>query len=250
MNELDILKAIPPKVVEVAYDDAASPAMKELGKLGLDLIKTVRWVLSPLQFIAARQDRLAKHLAISVELVPEDRRITPAESLTLPILEELTFHDESSVVGHMFERLLARAMDRDRVGEAHPAFVRIVSQLAPDEAALIQQIACARPSAYMRPRKKSTAVLPKEERAALIAVSSLTEIQKRQLEAIVLRPEELVQPDLFYTYIEHLESLGIVAYTNEPWNGEFSGSRAGDFDFWFIELNGMGELFYQACLMN
>ncbi|WP_211960885.1 Abi-alpha family protein [Cupriavidus plantarum] len=36
--------------------------------------------------------------------------------------------------------LLSRGMDRERVGEAHPAFIQIVGQLAPDEAVLIEQI--------------------------------------------------------------------------------------------------------------
>ncbi|QIE30061.1 Abi-alpha family protein [Caballeronia sp. SBC2] len=189
-----------------------------------------------------------KHLERSVELVPEERRVAPVESLAIPIAEQLTFHDEASVVGHMFERLLARAMDRDRVGEAHPAFVQIVSQLAPDEAILIRQIAVARPSAYMRPPKKDVSVLLKGEREELINASGMSDDQKRQLQDIVVRPEELAQPSLVYTYIEHLVSLGLVSYTNEPWNAEFKGAKGANFDFWFVGLNGLGELFYRACL--
>jgi hypothetical protein len=250
VDELDFLKSAPTEVVKAVYDDTASPAMKELGKIGLDLVKSVRWVLFPLQFGAARQDRLAQHLERSIKSVPEERRVAPVESLALPIAEELTFHDEASVVGHMFERLLARAMDRDRVGEAHPAFVRIVSQLAPDEAVLIQQIAAARPSAYMRPPQKGSTVLLNDEREALIGASSLSEEQKQRLAAAAVCPEQLAQPELVYTYIEHLVSLGIVSYTNEPWTGEFKGAKGAGFDFWFIELNGLGELFHRACLSD
>jgi hypothetical protein len=213
-------------------------------------VKVVRLVLFPLQYAASLQDRLANHFRKSIERVPEDRRIAPVESLALPIAEQLRFHDEDSIVGDMFVSLLARAMDRERVGEAHPAFVQIVSQLAPDEAALIQQIGAAQPSAYMRPPKRATTALLKDERSTLIDASGLSDSQKQHLHTIAVRPEELAQPELVYTYIEHLVSLGIVSYTNEPWNDAFKGAKQAGFDFWFIELNGMGTLFHRACLSD
>jgi hypothetical protein len=141
-------------------------------------------------------------------------------------------------------------MDSERVGEAHPAFIQIVGQLAPDEAVLIQQIATARPSAYMRPPQKGSAVLLNDERQALIGASGLSDDQKQRLATIAVCPEQLAQPELVYTYIEHLVSLGIVSYTNEPWTGEFQGAKGVGFDFWFIELNGLGTLFHRACLSD
>jgi len=250
MNEVELIKAISPEVAKAAYDDAISPALKETGKIGQDLVKTLRLVFFPLQYTSVLQDRLAKHLCKSIDQVPEHRRISPVESLALPIAEQLKFHDDQSIVGDMFVSLLARAMDSERIGEAHPAFVQIIGQLAPDEAVLIQQIAAAKPSAYMRPPQKSAVVLHKDERLALINASALLDNQKNHLEGIVVCPEELVQPELVYTYIEHLVSLGIVEYTNDPWNDTFKGVKCIDFDFWFIRLNGMGTLFHRACLSD
>jgi hypothetical protein len=250
MDDLDLLKAIPTDVVKAAYDDTVSPALKETGKFGQDLVKTLRLLLFPVQYAASVQDRLAKHLEKSVGRVPEDRRVVPVESLALRIAEQLKFHDDQSVVGEMFERLLARAMDRDRVAEAHPAFVQIVGQLAPDEAVLIAQIAGSSPAAYLRPSRKGTAALLADERAALLDASGLSDNLKRRLAGAAVRPEELAQPELVYTYVEHLVSLGIVAYTNEPWQAEFQGAQYAGFDFWFIELNGMGQLFHRACVVD
>jgi hypothetical protein len=250
MDELELIKAIPAEVAKAAYDDTVSPALKETGKIGQDLVKTLRLVLFPLQYTATLQDRLAKHLRKSIERVPEDRRIAPVESLALPIAEQLRFHGEESVVGDMFVSLLARSMDRERVGEAHPAFVQIVGQLAPDEAVLIQQIAAARPSAYLRPPKKGVAVLLKDEREALIDATSMSDERKQRLQAMAIRPEELAQPELVYTYIEHLVSLGVVSYTNEPWTDAFRDAKGASFDFWFIGLNGLGELFHRACMSD
>ncbi|AME28665.1 DUF4393 domain-containing protein [Burkholderia sp. PAMC 26561] len=250
MDELDLIKAIAPEVAKATYEDAVSPALKETGKFGLDLVKTLRLALFPLQYTAMLQDRLTKHLQKSIERVPEDRRVAPFESLALPIAEQLKFHDDDSVVGDMFERLLARAMDRERVGEAHPAFVQIVGQLAPDEAMLLRQIAASRPAAYMRPPQKGLAALLKDERAVLINASGMTDGQKARLNEVAVRPEDLAQPELVYTYIEHLVSLGIVSYTNDPWTAEYKGAKGADFDFWFVQLNGLGELFQRACLLE
>ncbi|BCF95272.1 Abi-alpha family protein [Paraburkholderia largidicola] len=250
MDDLDLIKAIPTEVAKAAYDDTISPALKETGKIGQDLVKTLRLVLFPLQYAATLQDRLAGHLRKSIERVPEDRRIAPVESLALPIAEQLRFHDDKSVVGNMFVSLLSRAIDRERVGEAHPAFVQIISQLAPDEAALIQQIAAAKPAAYMRPPKKDVAVLLNDQREALINTSGMADEQKRHLQRIAVRPEELAQPELVYTYIEHLVSLGVVSYFNAPWNDVFKGAKGASFDFWFVGLNGLGELFHRACLSD
>jgi len=250
MDDLDLIKTIPPEVLKAAYEDTLSPALKETGRFGLDLIKALRLVAFPIQYAAALQDRLATHLQRSIERVPEDRRVLPVESLALPIAEQLKYHDDKSIVGEMFERLLARAMDRERVGEAHPAFVQIVGQLAPDEATLICQIATTRPSAFMRPPKKGLTALLENERATLISASGLTADQKQRLGIAAVRPEELAQPGLIYTYIEHLVSLGIVAYTNDPWSVEFQGAEGAGFDFWFVQLNGLGELFHRACLSD
>ncbi|WP_175698458.1 Abi-alpha family protein [Burkholderia ambifaria] len=163
--------------------------MKETGKFGEDVIKTLRLALFPLQYLATYQDRLARHLRRSIDRVPEERRTVPIEALALPIVEQLKFHDEKSVVGQMFVNLLARAMDRERVGEAHPAFVQIVGQLAPDEAVLIRQIAHAKPSAYLSPLKRGQVVLLKSARTALIDASSMPQGHKQLLESISVCPE-------------------------------------------------------------
>jgi len=88
-------------------------------------------MLFSLQYGAALQDRLARHISNSIDRVPEDRRIEPVESITLQIVDRLKFQEDGSPITDMYLSLLARAMDKECVGEAHPAFVQIVSQLAP-----------------------------------------------------------------------------------------------------------------------
>jgi len=128
-DPLDVLKALPEKVIEETYSDSVKGTLQEVSKLGVDVVKTVRLALFPLQFSSAIQDRLAAYILRSVQRVPIDRRIAPASPLLLQIADKLRLQDDASIVTEMYISLLARAMDRERVGEAHPAFIHIVSQL-------------------------------------------------------------------------------------------------------------------------
>ncbi|RBW64927.1 hypothetical protein DS893_12110 [Vibrionales bacterium C3R12] len=129
-----------PKVVEEAYSDGVSNTLKEASKIGVDAVKTVRLMLFPLQFGAMAQDRLAKYISECINRVPENHRIEPSESLVLPIAEKLRYHEESNPLTEAYLNLMSRAMDKERVGEAHPAFIDIISQLCPDEVLLLNQI--------------------------------------------------------------------------------------------------------------
>ncbi|MDV2086343.1 Abi-alpha family protein [Burkholderia pseudomallei] len=246
MDDQDLLKMIPAKVVENVYSDAVSGALKEAGKIGIDFVKTIRLMLFPVQYAAALQDRLARHISDSIGRVLEDKRIEPIESITLQIIDRLKFQEDGSPITELYLNLLARAMDKERVGEAHPAFVQIISQLAPDEALLIEQIASTSFSVYLRPPQQGYEIFDAKARAQVILDADMSDEQKTRLRSIAVRPEELAQPDLLYTYIEHLVSLGVVAYTNEP-RREFQPKKPTNFDFWFLELSGMGRLFRLAC---
>lgn len=250
MDELEVLKSVPTEVIKEIYSDTVAETLKEAGKIGVDIVKTIRLVLFPLQYGASLQDRLARRFNESIKRVPVKRRISPVGSIAISIAEKLKFQDEGSVITEMYVSLLARAMDSERVGEAHPAFVQIISQLAPDEALLIEQIAQAHPAAYLRPKGNISEVFLLHERLEKIHDSSMSDTRKNALKNIAVRPEYLSQPSLLYTYIEHLVSLGIVTYTNDPWEAEFNGAKSDKFDFWFIELNGFGKLLRSACLSD
>lgn len=57
-EELEMIDKITnSKIVEKVYDDAISTPMIEVSKIGVDLIKSARLILSPLQLAATLQDR-------------------------------------------------------------------------------------------------------------------------------------------------------------------------------------------------
>ncbi|NJM91504.1 MAG: DUF4393 domain-containing protein [Rhodospirillaceae bacterium] len=130
----EIVKKLP---VEQLYDHAASGAAKEFGYTLTDLTKTIRLALAPIQVAAALQDRFARFLDKSVRCVPEMQRIPPAPQILGPVLEGITYEPEDSEIERMFSQLLSRAMDTDRVHEAHPGYPLIIRQLSPDEAKIL-----------------------------------------------------------------------------------------------------------------
>jgi hypothetical protein len=250
MDENDLIKAIPGEVIQAAYSDGVSDTLKEVGKIGVDFVKTARLLLFPVQYGAMLQDRLAHHLRNAIERVPVDARIPPVESLALQIGEKLRYEEEGTALGEMYVNLLSRAMDNERVSDAHPAFVQIVGQLAPDEALLIEQLSEHDPSAYIR-RKASDNVMLQHDRDEAVNQAHCSDDSKQLLKTLFVRPEELQQPTLLYTYIEHLVSLGLVSYTNDhQWASKYGTVKTSmqGTDFWFIRLNGFGKLFHRACL--
>lgn len=135
-----IVKAAP-ELAKAVYSDLVEGTLKEIGKIGVDAVKVVRLALFPLQAGAALQDRLAAYIDRAVRVVPEAQRIAPMELIFLPVAEKLRFQEPDNPLTELYLNLLSRAMDGERVGEAHPAFVVVISQLAPDEVTIIRMLA-------------------------------------------------------------------------------------------------------------
>src|SRR5208337_3598331 len=66
--------------------------------------------------------------------VPEDRQQEAAPSIAIPILMDLRFMEDDNPLTELYLNLLARAIDKERCNEAHPAFAKIIGQMSPDEA--------------------------------------------------------------------------------------------------------------------
>ena len=90
----------------------------------------------PLQFGAVFQDRFRDALTKAMERVkPEDRQIPPLK-LFADCCEGSKFETEELLHG-MWGQLLSRGCDKNRVGEAHPAFSGLIKQMSADEARLL-----------------------------------------------------------------------------------------------------------------
>lgn len=66
--------------------------------------------------------------------LPEEQRVEAKPSIAGPVLRSLKWIEEGNVLADLYVELLKRAVDKDRMSEAHPAFVGIIDQLSPEEA--------------------------------------------------------------------------------------------------------------------
>jgi hypothetical protein len=236
------------KIFEKIYDDALSPALREASKIGVDLVKTFRLVLAPVQYTAMWQERLDRHLKNALDLVPEENRIAPIESLIVPIAEKLKYHEENNPLSDLYVHLLARAMDKERVNEAHPAFIHIISQLAPAQVKILEIFNEHGKKVIYRDEFYRN--LAKQEDA----YDFLSKIQphiKLRIESDHYKYEDIDQPELFMTLIEHLYTLGLICYDNEYFQDpeiRMASAQSEKVTLYPLEITAMGKLFHKACI--
>lgn len=120
--------------VTKCYDDLLSAPLQETGKSLTDMVKAFRLFAAPIQLLAVAQDRLAAYCDKVRSGVPEERQIEAAPSIAIPVLLALRQTEDESPLIDLYLNLLRRAIDKDRVQEAHPAFAKLIEQMSPDEA--------------------------------------------------------------------------------------------------------------------
>ncbi|MGC6076122.1 Abi-alpha family protein [Citrobacter portucalensis] len=247
---MELLQSVPKEVWLQLYNDAPRPMLKQFGRLGEDLIKTIRFVTFPLQYAAYAQDRIERGFAQALEKVDKEQRVLPPEGLALDIADKLKHHDTETLVGKLYVELLSASMNESRAHQAHPAFLPIISQLSADEAYFLLRLSENIPSLYVRERTNWLQVSPEQRESYLGNKSFPIEGTEVMLRDITLKPEELYYPENFYIYIEHLNELGLLEYSNEYSNkhhDQWRANTAGLYDMWFIQLTKFGRLFFQCC---
>lgn len=228
--------------VKKIYEDGLSESVQETGKMTTDLIKSFRLFTAPFQYLGVQQDRLTKYLNKVREGVPEERQIEAPTSLSGPIMDRLKYLEDDNYLTDLYISLLQRAIDKDRINEAHPAFFHIIEQLSPDEALLLFKIA--------------------EKSIDYEYTMDLTEGEKgksRFENVKVLKDtspkDKMIFVEHFEMYLSHLESLNLLKWSlisEEPiWeNEEVQNNRKqnGTYRKTNIYLTKFGDLFVKACI--
>jgi hypothetical protein len=168
--------------VTKGYDDLLSAPLQESGKVLTDMVKAFRLFTAPLQLLALAQDRLAIFCDSIRKAVPEERQIEAAPSIAIPVLLALRQTEDESPLIDLYLNLLRRAIDRDRVQEAHPAFAKLIEQMSPDEAVFMGAFALENNLCLNR---------------------HVTQHNSAPF-------DQLAFPDLINLYASHLHSLGLV----------------------------------------
>lgn len=204
-----VAKIVESEVVNKAYDDLAASPLREGGKFLTDLAKSFRLFTAPIQLLAVAQDRLAAFCDRVRAKVPEDRQQEAAPSIALPVLMDLRFMEDENPLTELYLNLLARAIDKERCNEAHPAFVKIIEQLSPDEAMVLWHF---RQTEHW----------------------NLTEYEGCDAE---FPTGTLAEPRKLQSYIEHLKALSLLKVLFIKLDGKHN-----------IRLTKFGKQFIQACV--
>ncbi|MCD8139284.1 MAG: DUF4393 domain-containing protein [Planctomycetaceae bacterium] len=203
-----------------AYEDLLSPAAQEMGDSFRNVVKTARFVLAPIDFLAAYQDRFQRYLRrISEKVTTEDLVLAPSE-VTGKSLEGMRYLSEDSPLTEMFLNLLATSIERDRAFLAHPSFPAILSSLCRDEALILYYCKTFEYFlAYSKPYRE--------------------EYKKT-----------FHHPQNISLYIEHIVSLGLVFFETKriPFREERDLNRFNSSKTYF--MSELGKMFIQACIRD
>lgn len=73
-----------------------------------------------------------------LENIPEDKIISVAPEIGVPIAEKLSYVSDESI-SNLYVNLLAKASSAEHVHNAHPSFVNVINNLSPDEAKILEK---------------------------------------------------------------------------------------------------------------
>ena len=198
-----ITRIIESEVAKQIYKQGLAGAVTQAGKLAEDAVKTARLFTFPIQVLATLQDRIDASTQRAIEMVPAERRVESPPQIAGPLFEKMRFLPAGDLLNQMFEELLARSIDRDRIGEAHPAFVHIISQLSRDEAMILF---------LLRNR-------PFEITDTMQFDQPNNRFYGRKLEKSTIPTDKLFYPGNVDLYYAHLDSLSLVewpVYKQDP----------------------------------
>lgn len=136
----------------------------------------------------------------------------------------------------MFVNLLSRAIDKERVNEAHPAFTQIINQLSPDEAVIIYELS-----------KQSYEYL----------TNAAYDVETNTFSPSVVRGnnfpvEKLSAPENYSFYLDHLHSLNLAGVWQQgnqtPVHDDATKKQTGVEINSLAQLTSFGQLFSKACI--
>jgi len=225
------------ETIKKIYEDGLTEPVKESGKLLTDLVKALRLFTAPVQLLASYQDRLTKYLNKVEQSVPEENQMEAPAFISGPAIERLKYLEDSNYLTDLYLNLLKRAIDRERINEAHPAFIHIIDQLSPDEAMLLYILGQQSINFnYKKPlfKKDNGQFSHWGEPEVLLDTTP---------------KEKLSLQEYFPIYIEHLQSLNLIYWGNKNENAIYADKIQTHTSVEsIIELTAFGKLFVKACI--
>lgn len=129
------------KILELLYKDLAQPGVQKVGKCLSTVFGLGNTVLLPLKLINEKANTLyTKHMEAyrtKLEQIPEKELVEVEPEIGVPILENLE-KTSNETLSSLYINLLVNASDIKYAGDTHPRFVKIIENIAPDEAKILE----------------------------------------------------------------------------------------------------------------
>lgn len=250
-----------PELINRVYADGISGGLQEAGGLLTDLVKTARLVTAPIQVTAHLQDRLSNYFQQALECVPESQQISPPPSLLSSLASKLNHQDEFDSLTSLYIELLKRACDKDRVNEAHPAFINIIPQLSLDEVLILFYFSSAgNTGKYFLALKKGALNkvmnhLPLNDIEQPSSSKAGFTMKSSAIISNLFQMQVLVEPRYTDLYLSHLKSLNLIDLQKSPGivnfrldHEDIKSGRLHKKELIRYKLTLFGELFSKACI--
>lgn len=237
---VEMLKELAPQI----YQDGLHPAVKQIGGLCEDAMKTFRLIAFPLMLGRVgfhRFDSWCKRLSNEID----EKNMQEAQpNILLPALAGLAINPDETLLGEMFFNILKSSIDKTKQKFLSPAFPKILEQLSKDEAVML---------VLLKKQKKLKITLNPLESRELGAF-----IQGEVIESnFVIQQVEFIEN--IWSYYQHMQALGLcfmeIEYPDihiSPFgmiasvkNPKYEASTKNVLSFY---LNDFGEHFVEACI--
>jgi hypothetical protein len=190
-----LVKAVP------VYQDTLQPAAKQIGQSLETVTKTVNIALAPIKALVWGYEKIEEFISIRVseklKNIPEENITTPPPQVAGPAVEALRFSGHDSNLRELYANLLATAMDKATIHQAHPGFVEIIKNLTSDEALVMQCFTTQNQYPLIDVRAKTK----EGNQGYSIAFANYSHLHKKAA---------LQRPDLVPSYLDNLCRLGIL----------------------------------------
>ena len=136
------------------YGDAAKPGAKQVGKALETVFGFVNTLLLPFALANERTTVLRNNMEkfrTKMQNTPEEAVCEVTPELGVPITEKLTYVTNEEL-SSLYVELLAKASTVKQANLAHPSFINVINNLAPDEAILIRAVKDARDIPFVEVR--------------------------------------------------------------------------------------------------
>lgn len=216
------------------YKDLIQPSAQEIGSGLQSIVKTARFILAPFEFLGAQHDRYLNFLKKVSDKVGDQEQIEVHPQITGNVFEGIKYLEDNSILFEMFAELLAKATIKTQAAKAHPAFVHIINQLSPDEAYILKML-----------KHKEFDYFERAEYDAMKNRFYGFEVVRNEFPI-----EQLVFPDNYTMYINHLANLqiaGVPEFANQDQIIE-NGKHVANKIYRKLRFLDFGKLFAECCI--